>query len=107
MLDPGRCWVWKAAQWKRTRGSWSTAAQHEPALPRWAKRPIISWPVSEILVQENQDSDCPPVLGTGEAMHQITYSVLDPSLQDTEVLKHIQRRSTELRKGLEHKFYEE
>jgi len=44
---------------------------------------------------------------TSEAALGVLCSVLGPSLQDTEVLQHVQRRATRLVKGLVNKSYEE
>ena len=47
------------------------------------------------------------LFGTDEAALQVLCSVLGPSLQDIDVLKCVQKRTTKPVKGLEHKSYSE
>ncbi|KAJ7418681.1 Ammonium transporter Rh type A [Pitangus sulphuratus] len=55
--------------------------EHKVTCAQVAKKANNSWPVSAIVWQQDQDSDHPPVLGTGEASPRTLGSVLDLSLQ--------------------------
>ena len=53
---------------------------------------MVSWLISESVQPAEQGADCPPVLSTGEATHQVLCSVLGPVLQeDMETLECVQR----------------
>ena len=51
-------------------------------MPRWPRRPMASWLVSEIVLPAEQGSNCPPVLSTGEAASQVLCPVLGSSLYE-------------------------
>jgi len=63
---------------------------------------IVSYGTSESL--QPAGSDCPSVLSTGDTAHQVTCSVMDPSLQERHRGPEVcPERSSGTVKGLEHK----
>ena len=74
---------WKAAWWERTWGCWWQPAEHEPAVcPGGQEGQQHPGLYQKQCGQQDQGSDCPPVLSTGEAAPRILCSVLGPSLQE-------------------------
>ncbi|KAJ7414486.1 rna-directed dna polymerase from mobile element jockey-like [Willisornis vidua] len=98
----------KAAQWKRTRGCWLTAADHERAVCPGGQEGQWHPGLYQTQCGQEQGSDCTPVLSIGKTTTPLLCSVLASQYRkDTEVLEHAQRRAAKLVKRLEYESYEE
>ena len=83
------------------------SAEHESAVCPVAKKAngILAC-IRNSVANRSTDMNV-PLYSAGEAAPRVLCSSSGPSLQDNEALECVQRRATELARGLEHKSYEE
>jgi len=75
---------WKTVWRKWIWGFWSVLCwMWASSVPRWPRKPMASWLVSEIVLPARASKWSSTLFGTGEAAPWILYSVLGSSLQES------------------------